>query len=73
MSSTEATTDEGRTIRATRTGETVTGAPSTGETEEVGHSRMEVTDTEGRDPRATDVSDTGQSGSSAAGEVEWAD
>ena len=66
MSSTEATTDEGRTIRATRTGETVTGAPSTGETEEVGHSRMEVTDAEGRDPRATDVSDTGQAGSSAA-------
>jgi hypothetical protein len=66
MSSTEATTDEGRTTRATRTGEAVTGAPSTGETEEVGRSRMEVADTEGVDTRATDVSDTGHSGSSAA-------
>jgi hypothetical protein len=66
MSSTEATTDEGRTTRATRTGEAVTGPPSTGETEEVGRSRMEVTDTDRGDTRATDVSDTEQSGSSAA-------
>ena len=66
MSSTEATTDEGRTTRATGTGEGVTSAPGTGETEELGGRRMEVTDTEGRDIRATDVSDTGQSGSSAA-------
>ena len=66
MSSTEATTDEGRTTRATRTGEAVTSAPGTGETEELGGRRMEVTDTEGRDIRGTDVSDTGQSGSSAA-------
>jgi hypothetical protein len=66
MSSTEATTDEGRTSRATRTGEAVPGAPSTGETEEVGRSRMEATDTEVGGPRATDVRDTGQSGSSAA-------
>jgi hypothetical protein len=64
MSSTEATTDEGRTTRATGTGEAVTSAPGTGETEELGGRRMEVT--EGRDIRATDVSDTGQSGSSAA-------
>ena len=66
MSSTEATTDEGRTTRATGTGEGVTGAPGTGETEELGGRRMEATDTEGRDIRATDVSDTGQSVSSAA-------
>ena len=66
MSSTEATTDEGRTTRATGTGEAVTSAPGTGETEELGGRRMEVTATEGRDIRATDVSDTGQSVSSAA-------
>jgi hypothetical protein len=66
MSSTEATTDEGRTNRATGTGEAVTSAPGTGETEELGGRRMEVTDTEGTNSRATDVSDTGQSGSSAA-------
>jgi len=35
---------------------------------------MDVTDTEGRDIRATDVSDTEQSGSSSAAErVGWAD
>ena len=66
MSSSEATTDEGRTTRATGTGAAVTSAPGTGETEELGGRRMEVSDTEGRDIRATDVSDTGQSGSSAA-------
>ena len=66
MSSTEATTDEGRTTRATGTGEAVTSAPGSGETEEFGGRRMEVSDTEGRDIRETDVSDTGQSGSSAA-------
>ena len=66
MNSTEATTDEGRTTRATGTGEAVTSAPGTGETEELGGRRMDVTDTEGRDIRATDVSDTGQSVSSAA-------
>ena len=66
MSSTEATTDEGRTTRATGTGEAVTSAPGSGETEELGGRRMEVSDTEGRDIRASDVSDTGQSGSSAA-------
>ena len=65
MSNTEATTDEGRTTRATRTGEAVTGPPSRGETEEVGRSRMEVTDTEGGNPPPTDVSDTRQSGSAA--------
>ena len=46
MSSTEATTDEGRTNRATGTGAAVTSAPGTGETEELGGHRMEVTDTE---------------------------
>ena len=66
MSSTEATTDEGRTTRAAGTGEPVTSASPTGETEELGGRRMEVTDTEGTDIRASDVSDTGQSGSSAA-------
>ena len=66
MSSTEATTDQGRTTRATGTGEAVTSAPGTGETEELGGRRMEMSDTEGRDIRATDVSDTGQSDSSAA-------
>ena len=67
MSSTEATTDEGRTTRrATGTGEAVNSAPGSGETEEFGGRRMEVSDTEGRDIPATDVSDTGQSGSSAA-------
>jgi hypothetical protein len=68
MSSTEATTDEGRTTRATGTGAAVTSAPGTGETEELGGRRMDVTDTEGRDIRATDVSDTEQSGSSSAAE-----
>jgi hypothetical protein len=65
MSSTEATTDEGRTTRATGTGEAVTSPPGTGETEELGGRRMEVTDTEGMNIRATDVSDTGQSSSAA--------
>jgi hypothetical protein len=66
MSSTEATTDEGRTTRATGTGEAVSSAPDTGETDELGGRRMEVTDTAGGDTRATDVSDAGQSGRSAA-------
>ena len=66
MSSTEATTDEGRTRRTTGTGEAVTSAPGTGETEELGGQRMEVTHTEGGDTRATDVSDTRQPGSTAA-------
>jgi hypothetical protein len=66
MSSTEATTDEGRTTRATGTGEAVASAPSTGETEELGGRSTEVTDTEGTDTRATHVSDSGPSGSSAA-------
>jgi hypothetical protein len=66
MSSTEATTDDGRTTRATGTGEAVSSAPGTDETEELSGRRMEVTDTQGGDTRATDVSDTGQSGSSAA-------
>jgi hypothetical protein len=66
MSSTEATTNEGRTTRATETGEAVSSAPGTGKTDELGSRRMEVADTEGGDTRATDVSETGQSGSSAA-------
>jgi hypothetical protein len=66
MSSTEATTDEGRTTRAGGTGEAVTSAPGTGETEELGGRSREVTDTERRETRTSDVSDTGQSGSSAA-------
>jgi hypothetical protein len=65
MSTTEAT-DEGRTARATGTGEAVSSEPGTGETEELGGRRMEVTDTEGVDTRATDFGDAGQSGSSAA-------
>jgi hypothetical protein len=65
MSSTEATTDEGRTTHATGPGEAVTSAPGTGETEELGGRSIEVTDAEGTDTRATDVSDR-QSGSSAA-------
>jgi hypothetical protein len=66
MSSTEATTDEGRTTRTTGTGEAVISAPDTGETEELGGRRMEVADTEGGRTHATDVSDTRQPGSSAA-------
>jgi hypothetical protein len=66
MSSTEATTDEGRATRAAGPGEAVSSAPGTGETEELGGRRMEVTDTEGGDPRAADLSDTRQPGSTAA-------
>jgi hypothetical protein len=66
MSSTEVPTDEGRTTGATGTGEAVTSAPGTGETDELGGRAMDATLTEGSDTRASGVSDTGQSGSSAA-------
>jgi hypothetical protein len=66
MSSTEATTDEGRTPRTTGTGEAVISAPDTGETEELGGRRIEVADTEGGRTHATDVSDTRRPGNSAA-------
>jgi hypothetical protein len=66
MSSTEATTDEGRTTPAAGTGEAVGSAPGTRETRDPGGQRMEVADSGEGDTRATDVSDTRQPGSSAA-------
>jgi hypothetical protein len=64
--STEARSDEGRTTRATGTGEAMSGARGAAETEERGGRRRETTDTEGLDTRATDVKDTGDVGRSAA-------
>ena len=59
MSSTEATTDDGRTTRATRTEEPVSSASGTDETEEPASRRR-------ADTRGTDVTDTGEPRSSAA-------